>query len=345
VTENSHGSLSRAHQGTHWDRCQFDPNGTKGHYESYFLRGNHPSEPRAFWIRYTIFSPKGRVQDTVGEIWAIYFDGVQGRIVAVQQDIPLAECRFGPGPVEMVLGGSRLTRPTLQGVCDRSNHRIAWDLRYEGGDVPLFLLPQNLYNKPLPKAKALVGIPNTFYSGQLTVDGETIAVDRWQGSENHNWGSKHTDKYAWGQVSGFDNDGEAFLELACARVKLGPIWTPQMMLGVLRVGGQDFAFNSIPIALRSDGHYDFFEWHFDCRDKVGNRMRGQISAPAEHFTALRYKNPPGGAKTCINSKIARCEVTLSTPDGPPRTLTTAHRAAFEILTDRRDHGLTIVNPA
>jgi len=29
----------------------------RGHYESYFLRANHPSRPLAFWIRYTIFSP------------------------------------------------------------------------------------------------------------------------------------------------------------------------------------------------------------------------------------------------------------------------------------------------
>ena len=30
-----------------------------GHYESWFLRGNHPSRPLAFWIRYTIFHPRG----------------------------------------------------------------------------------------------------------------------------------------------------------------------------------------------------------------------------------------------------------------------------------------------
>src|SRR5262249_44030132 len=42
-----------------------------GHYESYFLRANHPARPQGFWIRYTIFSPDQRPQDAIGELWAI----------------------------------------------------------------------------------------------------------------------------------------------------------------------------------------------------------------------------------------------------------------------------------
>lgn len=41
-----------------------------GHYESFFQRANHPTRPLAFWIRYTIFSPKkaspGCLGGTVG---------------------------------------------------------------------------------------------------------------------------------------------------------------------------------------------------------------------------------------------------------------------------------------
>jgi hypothetical protein len=48
------------------------------------------------------------------------------------------------------------------------------------------------------------------YQGHLTVNGETIDVADWVGSQNHNWGSKHTDRYAWGQVAGFDAHPEGF---------------------------------------------------------------------------------------------------------------------------------------
>jgi hypothetical protein len=51
------------------------PSQPAGHYESYYLRGNHPNRPLAFWIRYTIFSAEGRPSDALGELWAIVIDG------------------------------------------------------------------------------------------------------------------------------------------------------------------------------------------------------------------------------------------------------------------------------
>ena len=50
---------------------------------------------------------------------------------------------------------------------------------------------------------------------------------------------------------------------------------------------------------------------------------------------------PGGSKTCLNSKIASCEVTLDVPGRTSRTLVAVNRAAFEILTDRHDHGVPV----
>lgn len=62
--------------------------GTTGHYESYFQRANHPTRKLGFWIRYTLFSPKGRPQDAVGELWANYFDGERQRITPVKVVVP-----------------------------------------------------------------------------------------------------------------------------------------------------------------------------------------------------------------------------------------------------------------
>ena len=45
-----------------------------GHYESYFLRANHPARPLAFWIRYTLFSPKDHPEQALGELWAVFFN-------------------------------------------------------------------------------------------------------------------------------------------------------------------------------------------------------------------------------------------------------------------------------
>ena len=71
-------------------------------------------------------------------------------------------------------------------------------------------------------------------------------------------------------------------------------------------------------------------------------MKIHVHAPRTAFVGLTYANPPGGSKTCLNTKLAACELTLERPGRPPRSWTTASRAAFEILTDRSDHGVPVV---
>jgi hypothetical protein len=165
----------------------------------------------------------------------------------------------------------------------------------------------------------------------LEVDGEAIVIDGWVGSENHNWGSRHTDTYAWGQVVGFDNAPEAFLECATARLKLGPLWTPAMTVVCLRFDGHDYRLNSPRQMFRAKGGWKDFDWQFDSA-QAGVRIRGRMHAAPEQFVSLTYYNPPGSTHTCLNSKLAACEVTLERAGKPPVTLTTRHRAAFEILT-------------
>jgi hypothetical protein len=323
-----------------WNRCRFDAVSRRGHYESYFQRANHPTRSLAFWIRYTIFSPRGDPDGAAGELWAIYFDGEARRITAVQEETSLSNCSFSDSGLGVRVAGSFLSGDGLEGSAASGNHEMRWSLSYAGAAEPLLLLPRSLYEGRFPQAKALVGTPNAVYEGSLLVDGERIAVDGWTGSQNHNWGSRHTDQYAWGQVAGFDNAPGAFLECSTSRVKLGPLWTPWLTLLVLRLDGREFALNSLPQALRARGRYESFDWFFDSRTREV-RIRGRIQAPASSFVGLRYRNPPGGMKTCFNCKIAGCEIVLERRGEEPRTLRTTNRAAFEILTDARDHGSAI----
>ncbi len=202
------------------------------------------------------------------------------------------------------------------------------------------LLEEGLYDRGFPKAKAVVGSPQAVFDGSIQVDDEPIDVDGWVGSQNHNWGSKHTDAYAWGQVAGFDGAPEVFLECSTARVKLGPFWSPRFTLVVLRVGHRTFALNSLGQALRARGSYGYFRWRFDSR-RGPTRISGEIEAPRAAFVGLTYLNPPGGTKTCLNTKVARCHVTLE-DDGRTQTFRSESRAAFEILTDDAGHGVPVL---
>jgi hypothetical protein len=277
----------------------------------------------------------------VGELWAIYFDGQAGRITAAKKVVPISDCSFPPVGLDVRIGESTLGDGLLQGAAASGGHSLAWQLSYLGDQPPLLLLPEAYYERGFPKAKALVGTPNAVYNGTLHVDGQQVEIDGWTGSQNHNWGSRHTDLYAWGQVAGFDGAPEAFLELSTARVKIGPLWIPWMTLAVLRLEGEQYALNSMAQALRAHGRFDYFTWRFDTRTDQA-RLSGEISAPPEWFVGLRYDNPPGGHKTCLNTKLARCQLTLERPEQPPRRLLAQHRAAFEILTNDNRHGIQVV---
>jgi len=324
-----------------WNGSRFKPEDTGGFYESYFQRANHPSRPLAFWIRYTSFIPRGMPDKACGELWAIYFDGETNSITAVKKNIPISQCNFSQTQLDVRIKDATLKDGILNGIATSPLHSIQWSLRYTGHESPLLLLPESLYERGFPKAKALVGTPNAEYTGTLVVNGREIPIDGWKGSQNHNWGSRHTDYYAWGQVAGFDNAPDAFLECCTAQVKIGPIWSPRLTFVVLRDEGRETAINGLLQGVRACGKFDFFNWTIDARSSRA-RIHGRIYAPATSFVGLTYLNPPGGHKTCLNTKLASAEITLERKGQPPRKLKTAHRAAFEILTDRTDHGVATV---
>jgi hypothetical protein len=320
-----------------WTR--YTPGQKQGHYESFFQRANHPTRPLAFWIRYTIFSPSGRPEKAIGELWAMVFNGETGEHVAVKEEYPLPMCRFDRSGFGAQVGGAVLQPGRLTGSCTSRSHTVSWDLAYEGNEPPIHFLPVKMYEGNFPKAKSFVGVPLARYTGTVSVDGTIIDVERWSGSQNHNWGRQHTDYYAFGQVAGFDNAPDSFLEIVSAQLKFGPVWTPMLTPLVLRHGGTDHSFVRLTDAARARARFGYFDWTFAAEnDEV--KVAGRINAPKDAFVGLTYYNPPGGIKHCLNSKLAWCEVIVTDKSsGKQDVLVARHRAAFEILTDDRAHGV------
>lgn len=309
----------------------------KGHYESFFVRANHPALPQAFWIRYTIFSPEGHPEKAIGELWAIYFDGVNKKHVSVKKEVALTDCVFDDHKFFVRIGDSVLQPNEASGNAESNGNIIDWNLKFRADTEPLFAFPENLYEGSFPKAKLLVALPLAVFEGDLNVNEQTVDVKGWVGSQNHNWGVKHTDNYAWGQVAGFDNHPGSFLEVSTARLKFGPLWTPFMTLMVLRHKGEEFRLNTILQVLSAKGSFSNFAWKFHSQNKKVE-ISGEINAERSDFVGLKYYNPPGGIKHCSNTKIAFCKlkVRYMSSDGiwHEDVLETKNRAAFEILTDQ-----------
>lgn len=261
----------------------------------------------------------------------MFFDKEIGQIVSVKKEVDYAKCSFSKYGLDVQIADQAFLKPGQSGGgIKQSQESIEWDLSYSTNEKPLKLLPNNLYKYKSPKAKALVASPLATFNGSITVNSKQYKIDQWVGSDNHNWGSKHTDEYAWGQVAGFDNDQSAFLECATARIKIGPFKTPWITTLVLRYNGKEIAINSIWQGIKAKSSYNFYEWHFESK-KNNVLIKGVIRADKQDFVRLKYYNPPGGNSICHNSKIASCKIIVKEQGQPEQVLITKHRAAFEIL--------------
>ena len=304
-----------------------------GHYESWFLRANHPTRPLAFWVRYTIFAPRARPEDTKGELWAIWFDGERGTHVAARREVPFERCRFAAHGLDVRVDDAALDEATLAGAIGDDPERLSWSLAYSHPEPPLLLLPERLYSAPLPRAKQLVPAPNALFTGQFSVGASTFDIDAWQGSQAHNWGSQHTDRYAWGQVAGFDGAPDAFFEASTVRLLLSRrprLWSPWLTVAVLRTKARTLSFVSPLVAARATASFELGRWSFVTRQGEVE-LEATLRANDESFVGLTYRNPPGGTKICHNTKLARCDLRIGEPGRS--TYLTSDRAAFEILDD------------
>jgi len=308
----------------------------EGFYESYLIRANHPTEPYAFSIRYTVMSPRQRPEEAVGELQGIWFDGETGQHRVVNKSLAIDEVEMAKDRLMVRIGGASLDEDKVAGEGASENGRMAWQLSYRGQQKPLFLLPPAWYEKGFPRAKSLVILPLAKFDGSLEIDGAPLSVNGWVGSVNHHWGVKYTDEYAWGQVAGFDGAEESFLEMATACLRWGPFRTPYVTPVVLRHRGEEFAFNTFFNLCDSRGSFSDYVWVFRA-EKRGVRIEGTVSAPRESFAGFTYRNPPGGVKYGKSTCLAACEMKFEDKRGKRafrEALFTRHRAAFEILTPR-----------
>jgi len=321
---------------------RWKPGSRKGFYESYFLRGNGPEGPQAFWIKFTVFTPRGSPGEAQGELWAVFFHGEDGEKTAVKEVYPLDRCLFARDRFQVRVGRAQLSEGISAGECMSGGHQFRWDLRYLMKPPSLHFLPEWAYRGPFPKAKGLSPCPDTTWEGSLEVDGREIDVTGWRGSQNHNWGTRHTDRYAWAQCNVFDGAGDTFMEMMSARLKIGPLWTPYISFLVLRHRGRLIRFNSLRSFCRARARFPSpFEWHLAV-DNGRDRALCRVAGRKETFAGLRYRNPPGGAHACLNSKISSSEIVLFRDGKQIDTLTSSFTTAFEILTDETGHGISML---
>jgi hypothetical protein len=292
-----------------------------GHYESFYLKLCHPSEPLGAWIRYTVYKRPGEVP--TGSLWFALFEPSGPRAAKLTE----------PGPAT---GGRDWLRVGEARVgADGASGRIgefAWELALEGAEQPLLHLPRAwMYRAPLPRTKLLSPAPAARFSGRLSVEGREIPVDGWRGMAGHTWGAQHAERWIW--LHGLTEDGD-WLDAAIGRIKLGPATTPWIGNGALSIAGDRYALRRARVT-EAPSHCTFV------LSGSGVRVRGSVSAPPERFVGWVYADPDGSEHQTVNCSIADMRLSVSRGGGAASELVVAGGAAYELGMREHDHGMAI----
>jgi hypothetical protein len=305
--------------------------GQAPYYESRYIRANHPDRPQALWLRETLLLPTAG--DPVADVWVMVFDPDGAGNRALKEPYSLDAAFYEYDEWTARIGAATLDDRCAQGVVTGGARSARWDLRITPGtDEPVKLLTERAYKARIPTAKTTVRHPLAQFDGLLELDDSRVVLDDWTGSVNHNWGTRHTPAYAFGQVCGFDNAPDSTLEIVTARAAIGPVLTPAATLFVFRHAGEEFAVRSILHSLQTHARYRPFSWTFGGR--IGDHMiEGEIAVEPEDVIGLTYTDTDGGQKYCYNSAIATCRMQVAGKAFARAELVASRRAMFEILTD------------
>ena len=305
------------------------------HVESWFVRANDPSSPRALWLKATVLI---RAEGpSVAEAWCSVFDGE--RTAAFRRQVPVGEGRFRTSDAALETTVDTLSLALgadggrSRGRLGSESGQVDWDLAFDPVPGPLgrpmSLFPSaRLVDAPFPRNKLLTPFPLAGFSGRLTWSGADWDLQGWTGMQGHNWGTAHSPEYAWGQCA-FPDD-EAVVEAASGRIELGRRNSPLFSMLVVRRGAEELRFDRIVDLWRQDARLDFPCWALEMRGRAGRAFLEMTGSPRA-MVCLGYDNPARPRSYCLNSKTARVRLKVEPRQGAAFELTSDHGGALEFL--------------
>jgi hypothetical protein len=308
----------------------------RGHYESFYLRASHPSEPLGIWIRHTVHKPPGVAPG--GSVWFTLFEpgGPRASKVTVGED------RLSVPPGDYIqIGDSEIGPGRAAGSAVTDELAASWQLTFGEGAPAFRHLPREwMYRARVPRTKTLSPHPRTTFSGRVTVGDREIEVDGWPGMVGHNWGAEHAERWIWTNGTAFDSDGEAYLDAAIGRIKLGPVTTPWIGNGVLYADGELYRLGGIE-RTRSTVVRETPQGAQLVLPGKGVTVLGRVGADPERFVGWKYADPDGGGHEVVNCSIASMTLSVEREGRPPLELHTEHGASYELGMRETDHGVPV----
>jgi hypothetical protein len=309
-----------------------------GHYESYYIKASRPSGGRAIWIRYTVHKAPGA--DPTAALWLTLFDSEAPEPRAVKASFGAHELS-APAGGYIRIDGAELDPGHAVGEISAAEIAASWDLTFTDEGEPFHHLPYDrLYDAPLPRTKFLSPYPSARFDGRLTIGGEEIALTGWPGMIGHNWGAEHAERWVWIQGAFLDEGEPAYFDMAAGRIKIGPVTTPWVANGMLRIGDTEHRLGGFDRMFRTKVAEQPTSCKFQISGK-GIKVRGRAGSERRNFVAWVYADPNGPEHTTLNCSIADLELEVDQDGEPLRRLALAAGAAYEFGSRDTGHGIPL----
>ena len=248
--------------------------------------------------------------------------------------------QFDPDGVYIRIDGAALEPGRAVGAIATSELEASWDLRFEDPNEPFHHLPYDrLYEARLPRTKFLSPYPSARFEGSVTVGGERIELSRWPGMIGHNWGAEHAERWVWIQGADLGGQEGTCLDLAAGRIKVGPLTTPWVANGLLRIDGVEHRLGGFDRVMSTK----LDETPTSCAFQISGKevkLRGRVSGEPRNFVAWVYADPKGPEHNTLNCSISDLELELER-GGRSERLELHGGAAYEIGMRPTDHGIPL----
>jgi hypothetical protein len=305
-----------------------------GRYESWFLSARDVEAgraPRALWIRHTSHRAPDS-ESASGALWCTVFDPGAGGPSAVKQSMP-----------ELPADGAGVTR--FRGEARARGRMAEWNVALSGAGAPLkHLRPGALYRLPFPRTKLEAPVPDGIASGRLVFDGAELDVVGWRATVGHNWGAEHAERWVWLHAAGFEDEPDAWLELAIARVRVGGALTPWIANGAVSFGGRRFRLGGLGHVtgvrvVASPGRLEAMV--------PGQRVAIRVAVHADLDQTVGFKyagvtgDAVGGEREVLHAGLAEVRLGIRRPGRSSAELLTKCGGAYELGGRDFTHGVPL----
>jgi hypothetical protein len=316
--------------------ARFPQAGGAPHYESFFVKGVHPSEQRAFWLRHTIHQRPG-AQPTAS-LWLTLFDAAADEPVRAGKQTVAADGLSVPPGALVRIDGATLSEQRATGSLGSPTLDAAWDLTFETSQDELRHLPADwMYEGRIPRTKSTTPWPAVRFGG--TMAGWDLAG--WTGLVSHNWGLEHAHRWIWTHCGRFEGHGDdTWIEAVLGRIRLGGWTVPWLGNGVLSLDGERFRLGG-PRRARSTKVDETPTGARFLLTGAGIRVEAEVRARPEHMVVWRYSDPAGPEHHSAHSSIADYTLRVRVDGRAPLVLYGRGSGSYELGMHETDHGLPV----